>query len=181
MEFKKTTLNGVWMITPRVFNDHRGFFLESYSQAEFERHGIHDRFVQDNHSKSVHKGVVRGLHYQSPPCTQSKIVRAIRGAVYDVVVDIRKQSATFGQWEGFELSESNFVMVYVPHGFAHGFCTLEENSEIMYKVDNPYSPDHDTGILWNDPAIGIRWPVDTPVLSEKDTNLPPLNRASVPF
>ncbi len=172
MEFIETGIAGLILIKPKVFNDHRGFFLESYSEEAFRKAGITCCFVQDNHSRSAQKGVVRGLHFQRQPFAQSKLVRVTRGSVYDVVVDLRQGSSTFGQWRGFELSERNFNMLFVPQGFAHGFCTLEENSEMQYKVDNPYSPTHDAGILWNDPSFGIDWPVQNPILSEKDGKLP---------
>jgi len=172
MEFIKTDIDGLILIKPKVHNDHRGFFLESYSAPLFAAAGIDCVFVQDNHSKSITRGVLRGLHFQTPPFEQSKLVRAVRGAVFDVAVDLRSGSPTFGQWRGFELSERNFNMLFIPKGFAHGFCTLEENTEIMYKVDNPYSPANDAGIIWNDPGIGVDWPVSDPVLSKKDKALP---------
>ncbi|MDR3013573.1 MAG: dTDP-4-dehydrorhamnose 3,5-epimerase [Chitinispirillales bacterium] len=171
MKFINTGIGGLILIEPRVHNDHRGFFLESYSAKTFAEAGIDCVFVQDNHSKSTAKGVIRGLHFQTAPYEQSKLVRVIRGAIFDVAVDLRPESPTYGQWKGFELTERNFNMLFIPKGFAHGFCTLEENTEIVYKVDNPYSPNHDTGIIWNDPALAIDWPVDEPVLSDKDRNL----------
>ena len=181
MEFIKTDIDGLILIKPKVHNDCRGFFLESYSAPLFASAGIGCAFVQDNHSKSTAKGVLRGLHFQTPPFEQSKLVRVVRGAVFDVAVDLRRGSPTYKQWRGFELSERNFNMLFVPKGFAHGFCTLEENSEIQYKVDNPYSPTHDSGIIWNDPDIGVDWPVSEPVLSEKDKALPRLAAAeSIP-
>ena len=181
MEFIKTDIDGLILIKPKVYNDSRGFFLESYSAPLFASAGIDCVFVQDNHSKSVAKGVLRGLHFQTPPFEQSKLVRVVRGAVFDVAVDLRRGSPTYKQWRSFELSERNFNMLFIPKGFAHGFCTLEENSEIQYKVDNPYSPTHDSGIIWNDPDIGVDWPVSEPVLSEKDKALPRLAAAeSIP-
>jgi len=177
MEFIKTDIDGLILIKPKVHNDSRGFFLESYSAPLFAAAGIGCVFVQDNHSKSVVRGVLRGLHFQRPPFEQSKLVRAVKGSVFDVAVDLRRGSPTFGRWRGFELSERNFNMLFIPKGFAHGFCTLEENTEIMYKVDNPYSPAHDAGIIWNDPDIGVDWPVSEPVLSEKDKALPRLAAA----
>jgi dTDP-4-dehydrorhamnose 3,5-epimerase len=174
MDFIKTDIDGLILIKPKVHTDHRGFFLESYSAPTFAAAGINCVFVQDNHSKSMSKGVIRGLHFQTPPVEQSKLVRVIRGAVFDVAVDLRRGSPTFGKWMGFELSERNFNMLFIPKGFAHGFCTLEENTEIVYKVDNPYSREHDAGIIWNDPDLSITWPVSEPVLSEKDEKLPRL-------
>lgn len=174
MEFIKTDIDGLVLIKPKVHTDHRGFFLETYSAPVFAAAGIDAVFVQDNHSKSVAKGVLRGLHFQTAPFEQSKLVRVVRGSVFDVAVDIRPDSPTFGQWRGFELSERNFNMLFIPRGFAHGFCTLEENTEIVYKVDNPYSRENDAGIIWNDPDIAIEWPAGDPVLSEKDSGLPKL-------
>jgi dTDP-4-dehydrorhamnose 3,5-epimerase len=174
MEFIKTDLSGLTLIKPAVRSDARGFFLESYSAAAFKSAGIDRVFVQDNHSRSLQRGVIRGLHFQLPPFEQSKLVRVIRGSVFDVAVDLRRDSATFGRWLGFELSERNFDMLFIPRGFAHGFCTLEEGTEVVYKVDNPYSKEHDAGIIWNDPAMAIDWPLGgaEPVLSDKDRALP---------
>jgi len=171
MDFIKTDIEGLTLIKPRVIIDDRGFFLESYSVSKFKAGGIDCTFVQDNHSRSINTGVIRGLHFQTEPCSQAKLIRVIRGSIFDVAVDLRRGS-TFGQWRGFNLSASNFDMLFIPKGFAHGFCTLEDNSEIAYKADNLYSPQHDSGIIWNDPDIGIEWPVKEPILSEKDANLP---------
>lgn len=168
MEIIKTKLNDCYLIKPKVFSDNRGFFLESYSEKKFFELGLCARFVQDNHSYSSIKGVVRGLHFQAPPFTQTKLVRVTRGKVYDVTVDLRKISSTFGQWEAFELSAENFLMLYIPKGFAHGFCTLTDDTEFCYKNDNFYSPSHEGSIRWNDPTINISWPVENPILSEKD-------------
>ena len=171
MEFNRTKLDGVILVQPDVHGDHRGFFIESYSRQKFVAGGIEPVFVQDNHSRSVQKGVLRGLHFQVPPFAQSKLIRVTAGAIFDVVVDLRKGSSSFGKWEGFELSAANFRMLFVPAGFAHGFCTLTENTEVQYKVDVPYSPSHDSGVRWNDPDIGVAWPVEHPVLSKKDGEL----------
>ncbi len=181
MEFIKTDLEGVILIRPKVFNDSRGFFLESYSKTKFKEGGIETTFTQDNHSRSQSSGVIRGLHFQVPPLAQTKLIRATKGAIYDVVVDIRATSATYGKWLGFELSEENFHLLYVPHGFAHGFCTLRENSEVQYKVDNPYAPEYEGGIRWDDPDLKIEWPVQNPQLSEKDKTLPFFRDFSNPF
>ncbi len=181
MQFKTTTLRDAMIIEPKVFRDERGFFTETYSQREFEQNGIKSVFVQDNHSLSVEKGVLRGLHFQKPPHAQAKLVRVVRGKVYDVIVDLRKDSETFGRWEGFELSAENFKMLYVPRGFAHAFCTLEENTEFVYKVDNFYAPESDSGIAWNDPELNIDWPIAEPILSEKDAALKPLKETENPF
>lgn len=181
MEFKKTTLKDAWIIEPKVFQDERGFFTETYSKREFEKNGIKSDFVQDNHSLSTQKGVLRGLHFQKPPYDQAKLVRVVRGKVLDVIVDLRKNSETFGKWEGFELSAENFKMLYVPRGFAHAFCTLEENTEFVYKVDNFYAPEADSGIAWNDPDLKIDWPITDPILSPKDAALKPLKDTDNPF
>jgi len=172
MDFKKTTLEGAVLIEPKVFEDNRGFFLESYSKKLFAENGIKDDFVQDNHSLSVEKGVLRGLHFQLSPNAQAKLVRVVAGSVYDVIVDLRENSSTFGKWEGFTLSAKNKQMLYVPRGFAHAFCTLEEDTEFVYKVDNFYAPESDSGIIWNDPTLNIDWPLEgEPIVSEKDSNL----------
>lgn len=167
-------LNGAWIIEPAVHGDHRGFFMESYHRERFRQHGIEYEFVQDNHSLSAEAGVLRGLHYQLPPKAQAKLVRVVTGAIYDVIVDIRKSSPTFGQWEGVILSESNRRQLLVPQGFAHGFCTLTTNTNLLYKVDDYYSQEHDRGIRWDDPEIGIDWPMTNPILSDKDKQHPML-------
>jgi len=172
LEFQKTKIEGVFLVAPKVFGDKRGFFLESYSQKEFLVAGIDVKFVQDNHSFSAEKGVLRGLHFQRPPFSQAKLVRVVKGKVLDVVLDLRKNSPTFGQWEGFELSEDNFLSVFVPRGMAHGFCVLEENTHFLYKTDNYYSAESDGGILWNDQDLKITWPIEKPILSEKDQKQP---------
>jgi dTDP-4-dehydrorhamnose 3,5-epimerase len=168
MEFQETSLKGAFLIKPQVFRDERGFFMESYSENDFKKAGVEADFVQDNHSMSTVKGVLRGLHFQLPPHAQAKLVRVTRGAAYDVIVDLRKNSPTFGKWEGSELSAENNYMLYVPRGFAHGFCTLEDHTEFQYKCDNFYAPESDSGIIWNDPTLNIHWPIKNPVLSEKD-------------
>lgn len=176
-----TKLDGVVIIEPDVHGDHRGYFMESYNQQEFEKLGLHYKFVQDNQSLSVQPGVIRGLHYQLHPKAQTKLVRVLTGAVYDVVVDIRKGSPTFGQWIGVILSENNKRQLVVPAGYAHGICTLVASTQLLYKVDQFYSADHDRGILWNDPEIGVSWPISNPILSEKDKNLPSLKQAEMNF
>jgi len=172
MEFIKTDIEGLILVKPKVFTDNRGFFLESYAVSKFKEGGIDCAFVQDNHSLSINAGVIRGLHFQTEPCSQAKLIRVIKGSIFDVAVDLRRGSPTFGQWRGFTLSAANFDMLFIPRGFAHGFCTLEDNSEIAYKADNLYSAQHDGGIIWNDPDIGIEWPTKNPILSAKDANLP---------
>lgn len=181
MKIIETRLSGVRLIEPVVFSDQRGFFMESYNEEKYLQYGINHRFVQDNHSLSVECGVLRGLHYQLQPKAQTKLVRVTAGAIYDVVVDIRQGSPTFGQWQGFILSQSNKRQLLVPKGFAHGFCTLVPNSEVLYKVDEVYSHDHDRGIAWNDPSLAIDWPATDPVLSEKDTKHPLLADAEMNF
>ncbi|MFH1749525.1 MAG: dTDP-4-dehydrorhamnose 3,5-epimerase [bacterium] len=173
MRFEPLSIDGLVVITPKVFEDDRGFFLESYNKKVFEENGIDVNFVQDNHSHSS-KGILRGLHFQLEPFAQDKLVRVTRGKVWDVVVDIRKSSKTFGKWEAVELSEDNKKMFFIPKGFAHAFLTLSDNVDLTYKVSNFYSAEYDQGLLWNDPDIGIKWPIRDPILSEKDKNQPKL-------
>ncbi|MEK4116148.1 dTDP-4-dehydrorhamnose 3,5-epimerase [Paenibacillus sp. FSL W8-0919] len=174
-------LNGVIVLEPKSFGDHRGFFMESFNERLFKEHGIHFNFIQDNQSLSSEPGVLRGLHYQLNPKAQTKLIRVLTGAIYDVVVDIRRSSPTFGQWVGVILSEYNKRQLLVPKGFAHGFCTLVPNTQVLYKVDEYYSPEHDHGILWNDPALGIDWPTSNPILSDKDQYHPVLKDAEMNF
>lgn len=182
MKITKTKLEGVLVIEPNVFGDHRGWFTETYSEMKFKEEGLQLNFVQDNHSFSAVKGTLRGLHYQLNPKAQTKLVRCTRGVIYDVAVDIRKGSPTYGQWYGVELSAENKKQLLVPKGFAHGFMTLTEDVEVQYKVDELYEPDCDRGIIWNDPAIGIKWPIDvSPVLSAKDETAPTLENADNNF
>lgn len=181
MQLISTKLQGLYLIEPDVFGDHRGFFMESYSSKKFVELGVDHLFVQDNHSLSVEAGVLRGLHYQLNPKAQTKLVRVAAGAIYDVVVDIRKNSPTFGQWISVILSEANKRQLLVPQGFAHGFCTIVPNTQVLYKVDEYYSPEHDRGILWNDPSLGIDWPTSNPILSDKDQNHPLLKDAEINF
>ncbi|MCB1782505.1 MAG: dTDP-4-dehydrorhamnose 3,5-epimerase [Alphaproteobacteria bacterium] len=173
----------VYLITPAKFEDDRGYFSESYKKQTLEEAGLHYNFIQDNHSLSIPKGTLRGLHFQAPPFAQAKLVRVIVGSALDVIVDIRKNSKTYGRSGAIELSGKNRKQVLVPAGFAHGFCTLEENTEVIYKVDAPYSKEHDGGILWNDPDLGIEWPVksETVTLSEKDKTLPSWEDFKTPF
>lgn len=177
----ETKLPGVFILEPVVHGDHRGFFMESYTRSKMEQLGFSFDFVQDNQSLSTQAGVIRGLHYQLSAKAQTKLVRVLAGAVYDVVVDIRKGSPTYGEWIGVVLSEDNKRQIVVPKGFAHGICTLVPNSQLQYKVDEYYSPAHDRGILWNDPALGIDWPVTSPLLSAKDQNQPLLKDADNDF
>ena len=169
MQVSKTPIDGLLTIEPKIFADPRGMFYEVYSENKYEEHGI-PCFVQDNHSVSK-KGVLRGLHYQVNP-GQGKLVRVTRGEVFDVAVDIRKQSPTYGKWWGLSLSETNNFQLYIPIGFAHGFCVLSESAEVLYKCSDYYSPENERGILWNDPDLAIDWPVKDPILSEKDAMYP---------
>lgn len=169
-EFEKQEIEDIILIKPRIFGDNRGFFMETYKKSDFVRNGIDIEFSQDNHSKSS-KGVLRGLHYQQFPYEQAKIVRCIKGRIYDVALDIRFESKTFGKYVRVELSEDNKNILYIPKGFAHGFVALSDEVEIMYKTSGEYVPQADRGILWNDPDIGIDWGIDfEPILSEKDKN-----------
>ncbi|WEG13162.1 dTDP-4-dehydrorhamnose 3,5-epimerase [Pullulanibacillus sp. KACC 23026] len=169
MKVMTTIFDEALLIEPQSFGDHRGFFMESYNDNLYKENGISYQFVQDNQSLSREAGVLRGLHYQLNPKAQTKLIRVLTGAIYDVIVDIRKGSPTFGKWQGFILSEHNKRQLLVPKGFAHGFCTLVPDTNVFYKVDEFYSQENDRGILWNDPEIGIEWPVSNPILSEKDT------------
>ena len=168
MGFEKLTtdIEGLMILTPKVFGDHRGYFKETMRDSSFHELGL-PTFVQENESRSK-AGVLRGLHYQLNPAPLSKLVRCVRGAIFDVAVDIRKSSPTYGQWHGVELSETNHKMFLVPEGFAHGFLTLREDTIIVYKQSGYYSPEHERSILWNDPALNIQWPNGEPVLSDKD-------------
>lgn len=173
-KFRKleTELKGVYILEPTVFEDHRGFFMESYNKKDFEEIGLYYDLVQDNHSLSIKAGVLRGLHFQLNPKAQTKIVRCLSGAIYDVVVDIRKGSPTFGKWISVILTSENKRQIVVPKGFAHAILTLVPKTEILYKVDEYYSPEHDRAIRWNDPDLNIKWPVSNPILSDKDANAP---------
>ena len=178
MEFLKTHLDGLLVIEPRVFEDSRGFFFESFNQKRFDEFVPNTVFVQDNHSKS-NKGVLRGLHYQIQHA-QGKLVRVVQGSVFDVAVDIRKSSPTFGQWFGIELSSTNKKQLWIPAGFAHGFLTLEDNTEFLYKTTDFYHTDFERSILWNDQEIGIYWPSISDVkLSSKDQGGSPIKNAEV--
>lgn len=172
MEVKKTAFDGLVIIVPRIFEDNRGYFYESYNQQTYKNAGIPYDFVQDNQSESV-KGVIRGLHYQLAPFAQTKLVRAITGTIYDVVVDLRKGSSTFGKWIGIELSDVNKLQLLVPQGFAHGFSVLSEKAVVLYKTDNLYNKGAERGIVYNDPTLNIDWKVESGerLVSERDTLL----------
>lgn len=172
MNIISTELEGVLIIEPRIFKDKRGFFLETYQQERYENSGIPCTFVQDNLSYSV-KNTLRGLHFQIEH-PQAKLVQAITGEIFDVAVDIRKGSPTFGRWIGVHLSEENRRQLFIPEGFAHGFCVLSETAHFLYKCSDFYAPGDEAGILWSDPKIGIEWPVSDPIISEKDVDLPHL-------
>lgn len=180
MEFIKTDIEGVFIIEPKVFNDARGYFMEAWKQSEFNENVGRVDFIQDNESKSSF-GVLRGLHYQKGNTSQSKLVRVIKGRVLDVAVDIRKSSPTFGKHVMVELSEENKRQFFIPRGFAHGFLVLSEEAIFTYKVDQPYSPKTEAGIRWNDPDLGIEWPIDPAkvLTSEKDLKQPLLKDAEV--
>ena len=172
MKITKTKLDGVVIIEPDVFGDNRGFFMESWNKKKMEEAGLDYDFVQDNHSKSTVKGTLRGIHFQKGNKAQAKLVRCVKGAVLDVAVDLRKNSPTFKQWIGVELSEENKKQLLIPRGFGHGFVTLTDDVEFLYKADNYYAPEADAGIRWNDPEIGVEWGVINPILSEKDKKNP---------
>lgn len=181
MEKIATALPGVFILEPKVFGDHRGYFMETYSTRVFAELGIDNVFVQDNQSFTARKGTLRGIHFQNAPMAQAKLVRVTRGAVLDVAVDLRKGSPTYRQWVGVELSAENKRMLFIPRGFGHGFVTLTEDVEFCYKVDNLYSKECDRGIRFNDPAIGVEWGVEAPVLSEKDSASPLLTDSDCNF
>ena len=170
MDIVENKIKSVFEITLKPHSDQRGFFMRSYDNEIFTKAGIVRDWVQENHSRSEQKGIIRGLHFQTTPFSETKLVRCIRGKVFDVFVDLREGSCTFGKWDSIELSEENKKMILIPRGFAHGFCTLSDISEVVYKVDNYYSPEHERGIIWNDPDLGIKWPITNPVLSDKDKN-----------
>lgn len=168
MKITKTKLDGVVIIEPDIFGDNRGFFMESWNKKKMEEVGLYYDFVQDNHSKSTVKGTLRGIHFQKGDKAQAKLVRCVKGVVLDVAVDLRKNSPTFKQWVGVELSAENKKQLLIPRGFGHGFVTLTDDVEFLYKADNYYAPEAEGGIRWNDPDIGVEWGVENPILSEKD-------------
>ena len=180
MKITKTPIEGLLVIEPEVYGDHRGFFFESYNIDKFKDLGIETVFVQDNHSKSA-KGVLRGIHFQLPPKPMAKLVRCTRGKLWDVAVDLRKDSPTYKQWFGIELSEENKKMLYVPGDFGHGFYALED-CELQYKVSSTFDPELDDGIAWNDPEVNIDWPLDAePTLSERDKQAKTLAESDLPY
>lgn len=183
MPFVETPIKDLWLFEPRVFEDNRGYFYESFNQNEFTKAtGIQSYFIQDNHSYST-RGVLRGLHFQKPPHAQSKLIKVVKGTIWDVVVDLRKNSPTFQQHMGFELSAENKKQLYVPQGFAHGFVVLSDIAEVLYKCDDFYAPQSESGIIYNDPTLNIDWNIaaDNIIISDKDALLPTFEVLGVPF
>jgi dTDP-4-dehydrorhamnose 3,5-epimerase len=172
MIFHKTTLDGAWRIEPERRGDERGFFARTYCQREFAALGLDTNFTQQNMSVSAHRGTLRGMHLQHAPHAETKLVRCLQGAVYDVIIDLRLDSPTYRRWEAFELNADNKLMLYVPKGFAHGFQTLRDNVEVSYLVDGFYTPSAEGGVRWNDPAFAVSWPLEPTVMSDKDRNWP---------
>ena len=181
MKVVATEIEDLFIIEPQVFGDNRGWFMESWSQKKMEEVGLFYNFVQDNHSFSAIKGTLRGLHFQKGSSSQAKLVRCVRGAVFDVAVDLRKNSKTYKKWVGCILSEENKKQFLIPRGFAHGFLTLTDNVEFVYKADNYYDPQADRNIIWNDEDINIDWGIENPILSEKDKKAPKLSESDVDF
>jgi dTDP-4-dehydrorhamnose 3,5-epimerase len=183
MQIERAAIPDVLIIRPKKHGDHRGFFSETFRASALKEAGVDLNWVQDNHSYSQARGVVRALHFQRPPVAQAKLLRVIRGAILDVVVDIRKASPTFGRHVAVELSAENWAQIYAPIGFAHGFCTLTEDCEVLYKVSAPYAPAEEGGVLWNDPDLGIDWPIaaEAATLSARDREWPRLKDLDSPF
>lgn len=181
MKIINTDIEGVYIIEPKVFGDHRGWFMETYSKEKLAEQGVNADFVQDNHSFSAKKGTVRGLHFQINPMAQAKLVRCTKGKILDVAVDIRVGSPTYKKWVAVELSEENKRQFFIPKGFAHGFVTLTDNVEVQYKVDEYYSPENDRSIRYDDPDIGVDWGIDNPILSDKDIKAPLLKNSDFNF
>ena len=181
MKVVATDIEDLFIIEPQVFGDSRGWFMESWSQKKMEEAGLFYNFVQDNHSFSALKGTLRGLHFQKGSSSQAKLVRCVKGAVFDVAVDLRKNSKTYKKWVGCILSEENKKQFLIPRGFAHGFLTLTDNVEFVYKADNYYDPQADRNIIWNDEEINVDWGIENPILSEKDKKAPKLSESDVDF
>jgi dTDP-4-dehydrorhamnose 3,5-epimerase len=181
MEVIKTDIEDLYIIETKVFKDNRGWFTESYSAKKFKDNGLYIEFIQDNHSLSKEKGVLRGLHFQLYPKAQTKLIRCTRGSIYDVAVDLREGSPTYKKWFGVELSAENKKQFLIPKGFAHGFLTLSENVEVQYKVDEYYVPEYDRSIIFNDPEINVDWGINNPILSEKDKRAPLLKNSDFNF
>jgi len=178
--FKKLNLSDVMLVEAKSFPDDRGYFKEIFKESSFIENEINTRFVQDNFSHSI-KGVLRGLHFQKNPKAQAKLVTVLRGEIFDVAVDVRKDSPTYGKWVSEILSEQNHKLLFIPEGFAHGYCVLSDEADIFYKVNQEYSPEHDRGFIWNDPEVAIKWPMDNPLISDKDLKLPFLKNADNNF
>jgi len=178
--FTPTEIPDVQILERRVFEDERGYFAEMSKRSELQAHGIVEPFVQDNVARSI-RGVIRGLHWQNPPMAQGKLVTVVRGEIWDVAVDVRRGSPTFGRWVGVTLSEENRRSLWVPPGFAHGYAVLSEESHVVYRVTAEYAPETEAGARWNDPSLGIPWPVDEPIVSERDAALPLLEEADIGF
>jgi dTDP-4-dehydrorhamnose 3,5-epimerase len=174
MIMKPCSLQGAYEITLQPMEDYRGHFTRIYDHRRYNELGLAEQWVQENRSFSKHKGTIRGLHLQFEPYAETKLIWVSKGAIFDVFVDVRRNSPTFGSWDSILLTESNHKMVYIPRGFAHGFCTLTDDCEVVYKVDNYYSPAHEGGFIWNDASLRINWPILKPILSEKDKKLPAL-------
>lgn len=181
MKVIATDLPEVKIVEPQVFGDNRGWFYESYSYEKLRNEGIDVKFIQDNRSYSKEKGTLRGIHFQKSPMAQSKLITCTRGKILDVAVDLRKDSPDYLRWVSVELSEENKLMLFIPKGFGHGFLTLSEDVEVLYKVDEYYSKEHDRSIRFDDETIGVSWGIDEPILSEKDRNAPPLCDSDVDF
>ncbi len=169
--FKRLSIPDIMLVELQSFPDDRGFFFESFKESEFLSGGIDKKFVQDNFSHSI-RGVIRGLHFQKTPKAQAKLVSVLKGEIFDVAVDIRKNSPTYGKWVSEILSENNHKLLYIPEGFAHGFCVLSEEADVFYKISNEYSPEHEHGIIWNDPKLNIDWPISKPIISSNYSKLP---------
>jgi dTDP-4-dehydrorhamnose 3,5-epimerase len=168
MIIKEGKLKGVFEINLEPHQDERGFFMRTYDDKIFDKYGINQKWVHENHSKSLKKGIIRGLHFQFPPFCETKLIRVVRGAIFDVFVDLRKDSSTFGKWDSIELSADNNKCLFIPKGFAHGFCTLTDFCDVLYKHDNYYNSEFESGIIWDDKEIDIKWPIQNPILSARD-------------
>jgi len=179
MEFMETRLKGAFIIEPERLEDERGFFARTFCLKEFEAHGLNPKMVQCNISYNKHKGTLRGMHYQAAPMAEAKLVRCTRGAIYDVIIDLRPDSPTYCQWLAEELNTENSKMIYIPEGFAHGFQTMEDDTEVFYQMSEFYSPEHARGVRWDDPVFGIEWPLNTKIISEKDNNYPLINQTNL--
>ena len=177
MIFTKTTVNDAYIVELDKREDHRGFFARTWDKNEFEEHNLNSNLVQCNVSFSKKRGTLRGMHYQKKPFEESKLIRCTKGKIFDVIIDLRTHSSTFKKWFGVELTQENYKMLYVPEGFAHGFCVLSETADVLYKTTDLYNPGDEYGVLWSDPSIGIDWPIDVPVVSDKDKVFPGLSEA----